>query len=94
MDLTNQARRHRQGGEPRQPILHRLNVVGYLADIGHLLLAEPGSLKKKQVRKGSSSALDSAGKHRFAAEEGTDQEMRIRKGTRHTRELAESSVRL
>jgi hypothetical protein len=94
MDLTNQTKRHRQGGKPRQPILHRLNVVGYLSDVGHMLLTETGSLEKKQVRKGSLSALDSAGKNCFAAEEGTDQEMRIRQDTRHTRELAESSVRL
>ena len=94
MDFPNEPKRHGQGGEPDKPVLQRLDIIGHLAYVGDFLLPQPCRLEEQQVGERGLSSLNSARENGLTANEGSDQEVRIRQGSCDAGQLAERAVSL
>lgn len=77
MQLAHQAQGQRQALEPAQTVLHGRDVIGHFAEVFGAPIHCRSRLRGEQFSERRLRALDFARQHRFAREEGADEEVRV-----------------
>ena len=93
VQLTHQAQRERQGTQSLDAVFERDDVVADLAQIGGAALDRRSGFGGEQLAERGLRAFDPAREHRLAANEGPDQEMRIRQPPSFASQPADRSIR-